>query len=95
MMLLYKKITSTERVLLVWLILALVSARGQLQRATSCCTKLWSGIRTPTRSTPGFRRRFKSEVLSNTVVTGPGSRRESRSGGIVTLAHLFIQWSGK
>lgn len=81
-------LTSTERVLLDWLILALVRAMGDPHRATSCCTKVCSGILSPTSGTPGLRVGLSSGVLSNTVVTGPGRRRERRSDGTVTLAQL-------
>ena len=84
-------LTSTERVLLAWLTLALVRAMGDPHSATSRCTKLCSGILSPTRATPGFRAGFSSGCLSNTVVIGPGRSWERRSDGTVTLAHLRTQ----
>ena len=84
----YIDVTSAVRVLLAWLTLALVRARGPPHLDTSCCTKWCSGILTPTSGTLGLRAGFNSGRRSNTVVTGPGRRWERRSEDTVTLAQL-------
>ena len=67
---------------------ALVRASGSSQAKHSCCTKSWSGILIPTRRVVGFNPGFNSSVLSNTRVTGPGSKSWRASRLMVTFPHL-------
>ena len=74
---------------------ALVRASGSSQAKQSRCTKSWSGILIPTRRVVGFNPGFNSSVLSNTRVTGPGSKSWRAWRLMVTFPHLKDQWETK
>lgn len=85
-------LTSTSSELCASLRLALVSARGPLQRSTSCRIGGYFGILMPTKSQPGFRSAFRRGCRVNIVVTAPGNISSKTLVGTVTLAYL--KWYG-